>query len=179
MIEFHVPPEEYARRVKSQRNVCHNVAGKLFRGETLNKQEIELTALILIQWAADLKDTKPRNVGKAPVIEPGVAACDYAVLVLCKGVSKAKAIAALAEHWNVTVEAMRKALKKHKDEAFQMIEESGLAKRDPAGITHKDEALDEAFQAIEARANSMLSRPPLGTKTKHSRQSRRVRTIGT
>lgn len=120
MIEFNVSPSEHARVAQDQREWARTIAGKIERGEPLTRGlDRKAAAAILRGWADNLPDAPPRRVGRLPKIDAGEVALQFAAM-RAQGVQKGEAVAQLAERWEVTDEAIRKALKKHGDEALAL-----------------------------------------------------------
>lgn len=129
MIEFNVSPEEYAKVAQDQREWARNLADKIERGEPLDTGlDRKVAAAILRGWADNLPDTAPRKPGQAPKVDAGEVAMQVAVLRV-QGIAKGRAIAQVAEDWGVSDEAIRKALKKHGDEAMRFWSEGTNLKK--------------------------------------------------
>lgn len=119
MIELYISPDEYARAAQSQRELAREMADKIERGEPLeHRMHRMIAAGILRLWADNLSDTAPRKPGQAPRVHAGEVAMQVAVLRV-QGIAKTRAIAQVAEDLGVSDEAIRKALKKHGDEAMR------------------------------------------------------------
>lgn len=118
-LHFPVDPAAYKHTAKSQREGVRAMADKLERGEPLEATpggSGAVAAAILREWADSLSDKPPRNAGQRPVINPSEVALHFESLVR-SGMSANKAKETLAEEYSVSVESIRRAVKKRANDA--------------------------------------------------------------
>lgn len=120
-IEFLTSFEDLKRTAEGQAEFALEVAEKLQEGSQINAFEAGFAAAILRFWAEEMPKNLKRPRGQKPVIDPGEVALRYALFVNGKGMGKMEAIGILADENGVSDEAIRKALKKYKEVALQMI----------------------------------------------------------
>jgi hypothetical protein len=120
-IKFLVPPEEYARAAIAQRQWLTDIARKIEHGEPLNPWDRTGAAAVLRAWATRIPDREPRGRGQAPKIDAGNVSIHYACLVNGHGMKPSKAVEELAEGNGVSIEAIKKAVKKYGEAALRMI----------------------------------------------------------
>lgn len=129
-IKLLTPPEEYARIAQEQRAWIRGMADRIERGESLEHQlDNEVAAGILRARANQISDKEPRGRGQAPRIDAGNVAIHYACLVNGGGMGKTEAIAKLADGNGVSIEAIKKAIKKYGDAAMRMIPQNPNLKK--------------------------------------------------
>jgi hypothetical protein len=111
-----MPPEEFAQAAQMQREWLNDMADKIEAGEPLETRlDRKVAAGVLRAWAKQIPAAAPRRKGHPPQFNTSELAWDFALLVNVYGRSKHKAHQELAEHRGVSVEAVRKALRKHPD----------------------------------------------------------------
>ena len=120
-IPFQTSPEEYAEVARSQRKYAREVADKIEHGGELDSMAGGFTAAILRAWADNLSDVQKRPRGQAPRFDAGNVALEFAALVKGKGVAKDSALGIIAGRYGVSVEAIRKSLRKHGDAAMALL----------------------------------------------------------
>lgn len=124
-ISFGISPEEYERTARNQRAYFSELADKLITDapleESLSLFDRVWAAGAIRAYASQIPLKKPGSRGQAPRLDPGKVAVEFALETVNKGVPKSVAIARLAEKWDVSDEAIRKALKKYGDRAVSML----------------------------------------------------------
>ncbi|GAB3366898.1 hypothetical protein GCM10027431_09580 [Lysobacter rhizosphaerae] len=109
--EFQVPPAEYADLIRKQRERGEQIAAKLLAGEgaTLSRLDQQIAGEALLRWARGLSEVQPRTRGQAPAFDHASATFEYA-MARARG-DKTVTIASLAAKYDVTDEAMQRAIK--------------------------------------------------------------------
>lgn len=121
-IRFLTTAEEYARIAESQRKYINALADQVSQGKPLESEfSREFVAGILRVFADQIPHKQPRKRGQAPIIDSGDVAVRFALLVNTKNKSKNEAHKELAEIFDVSVEAIKKSLKKYGDNALRII----------------------------------------------------------
>lgn len=120
-IEFLVPDEEHARVAQHQREYINSLADRLQKNEALSELDREWAAGILRSFAKQIPDRQRRKSGQAPRIDAGNLAIQYACMVHGQGMKPSAAKAKLSEEHCVTIETVRKAIKKYGDTALRWI----------------------------------------------------------
>lgn len=112
-LEFPPTDDEYRRTAESQKRQAVAVAGKLLRGESLTDMESMFAAGILESWAANKTMDRPKPPGKQPEFNASDAAIEvYGLVHSGKASSITKAIEMVSEQYDVTNQAMTKAVKR-------------------------------------------------------------------
>lgn len=96
--------------------MVNDIADKLEASVELSRLEAEIAAAVL-RGAAKNIGTKPEKRRGKPDVLPGDINMNYAVRI-AKGATREQAIAAIAEEFSVSTQAVRKKLKKMGAEAF-------------------------------------------------------------
>ncbi len=124
-LTFLTNPEEYERIARSQKAYFEELADKLITDapleELLNTFDRVWAAGAIRAYASQIPLAEPRLRGQRPKVDPGAVALQYALKTIKQGTPKSVAIAELAEEWDVSDEAIRKALKKHGNTAVTML----------------------------------------------------------
>lgn len=118
-------PQASARTAQHQREHARAIADRLERGESLDGipgRPGAFAAAIIRHWADNLPDTRPRGRGREPTFPEGSAALMVEFKV-AEGMSRRAAIAKVAEFYDVTTEAIAKAIKPHRETAQAMVGE--------------------------------------------------------
>ena len=105
-------PDEYARIAAAQRESLRSIADRIEKGEPLSHSwERGFAAAAIRAAASQIPDQAPKPRGHPPQFERSIVAFEYGGYVH-GGLSKNKAIERLAQAHDVTVEAIKAALKK-------------------------------------------------------------------
>lgn len=108
--------EQYARLARRQKEQLRDIAACLDAREPLDDTQAELAAAILRKKADDISEKQPRQRGQQPKFPSGLAALMVETHASRLN-SRRRAIALVAEHFDVSEEAIKKAVKKDGDEA--------------------------------------------------------------
>lgn len=108
--------EQYARLARRQKEQIRDIAARIEAREPLNDMQTECAAAILRKKADDISEKQPRQRGQQPQFPSGKAALMVETYCL-QGQSRRSAVAEVAERFNVSDEAIKKALKKDGAEA--------------------------------------------------------------
>lgn len=119
-ISYSVPPEEFARVARWQREKITEIAAKVEKREPLDDVECEMAAAVLRAGAAQIRDKEPRQRGQAPRICAATVAVAFARMVNREGKRPTHAMAKLAQDNEVSVESIKKAVLKYRKIAERM-----------------------------------------------------------
>jgi hypothetical protein len=111
-----IADEKHRQISESQKSRVNEIADKLEASVELSRYEAEFAAAVLRGAAKGFGTKKEKRRGK-PDILPGDINMNYAVKI-SGGASREQAIAAIAEEFSVSTQAVRKKLKKMGAEAF-------------------------------------------------------------
>lgn len=112
---------EYARVARSQRMALRRMANLIEQGKPLeNDMQRRFAAEALRAFAAEIPDEPPKKRGQQPKFNHAMAAVEFDFFSKTLR-SENAAIEKLAAQYGVSVQAMRKALKKYR----QKLEEEG------------------------------------------------------
>lgn len=118
-LEFPPSDDEYRATAEKQKAYAVAVAGKLLQNDALTEDEATFAAAILKQWADDKAISRPKTKGRQPRLNPSDVALNVGMLIREKGMEESEAIKMLADHYNMSDEAVRKALNKKKAAAMR------------------------------------------------------------
>lgn len=122
-IRFRTSPEEYEKKARGQRIYFNELAAKIETGEAnMSLLDSIMAAGAIRAFASQIPLTEPRGKGQLPKVDPGSVAMEFASLVVIKGMSKNAAHEKLAEKWDVSVPAIKKALTKYGDTALSWLQ---------------------------------------------------------
>lgn len=113
-------PERYAHIIREQKKYARELADRVDRGEPLDEMGSEIVSSLLRSWADKIPEEQPRPRGHQPQFASGAAAL-YVANRRRRGESYRQAVANVAEHYGVTDESIKKALKKDGDQAQSVI----------------------------------------------------------
>ena len=121
-IQFLIGEATYSKIARRQKRYILKFADALERGAPLKRfRHTEFVAFILRQAAERFfTEEMPRRPGAAPMIDHGVLAIKFAMLVAHKGMEETEAKNELADRYNISVPAVREALKKYGPVALAM-----------------------------------------------------------
>lgn len=104
-LDFQIPDDEHSKSATGSRAFLETIAGKIERGEQLASDEILFAAGACRAAAKQIPLKQKRKKGAAPKYDASLAAIQYA--------SGQYTLEKLAEMHGVTVDALKKALKKN------------------------------------------------------------------
>lgn len=110
----------YKDAVEFNRRVAWRIARELDRGETMDACDMGFVAMILREWADNLKGAPQRKPGKPVTFCHATAAVEWALKVR-NGANKTEAKNQVAEELGVTVEAIRKVIKTNGKAAAEFV----------------------------------------------------------
>lgn len=119
-LPFSTADDDYARQVEASKAKVLSVAAKIEAGEAISRFDVKLAAHVLRLYAENLPKTAPLKVGQLPKIDPANVALRHEILLL-QGHKKLAAKNLLAEEFDVSVESIRKAVKKFGPDARTLL----------------------------------------------------------
>lgn len=118
-----VDPEFLASQLAVSRRYFEALADRIEHGDpTLTKIDGISAAMAIRAYATQIPDVPRRGKGRLPEIDPGRLAIRFAKLHYLDGLSKTAAYGLLEEEFQVSITAIKKALKKHGARALEMFE---------------------------------------------------------
>jgi hypothetical protein len=122
-----VPASEFERVVRSQHNYSKDLAEKIIQGGALDEMDRLYIAAVLRNHAAKVLLAKqPRKPGQAPKIDAGSVALLFASLTQIGHMTKLAAYERLAEQNDVSVQAIKNAVKEHGEAVARVMRVMGV-----------------------------------------------------
>lgn len=121
-IPFHVPDDEYSRIRDAQQKRARELAEQLQQGERLPPHDAGFVAAILIYWADNLPSKPKRAPGRSRTFPAGDAALCYAEYrTRAQPLPHGKALAEVADLWEVSPQAIEQAIAPYRSAAFALL----------------------------------------------------------
>lgn len=127
-LDFLQDPAEFARTVAEQRKWLRKLASMIEADEPLDRVERAVVVAVLRAHADGIASEPRRKRGQAPRIDASNVALEFEALIRNPNlrISKNAAQERLAERHDVSVEAIRKALKKKGADAAAFFDSFGV-----------------------------------------------------
>ena len=131
----HVAVDRFSESAHASQRYFAELADRIERGDpSLTRMDGIFAAQAIRAYASQITLEMPRNRGADPKMDPGALAMEFALLHLKDGMTKNGAHEALAERHDVSITAVKKALKKYGDSAIDVVRAAMQTKlRKPTG----------------------------------------------
>lgn len=118
----HVAADRFSEGAHASQRYFAELADRIERGDpSLTRMDGIFAAQAIRAYASQITLEMPRNRGADPKMDPGALAMEFALLHLKGGMTKNGAHETLAERHDVSITAVKKALKKYGDSAIDVV----------------------------------------------------------
>ena len=121
-INFGISDDAYANLIQATRAYALEMSKRILAGDQLEALDRKNVAEMLRAYADAMSESRPRRRGQGPKIDPGSVAMCFAMLRTHEKMSANEAHELLAERFEVSVTAIKKALTKYGPEAIRLTE---------------------------------------------------------